>query len=407
MSKKPSTTKQSFVPKGKFWANLRNSPKKMAMYGGVLFALGVVIVVGVFAARGDKDSTISDIAENIGEALAPEPDQLPRKIDGVMVAPEKANPVLGCVMVENAGFGGVRPQSGLSKASVVYEVIVEGGITRFMAVFTEPDESTPIGPVRSARDTYLEFASEVDCAYVHAGGSYTAITALPELGLKHIDALMEGDYFERVDGKVAPHDLFTSSEKLFQAIEDHSWAGEENEPSYESWVFEDEPSNESEEDATSVKIGYGGSYDVEYVYNEENNNYERYNGGELQSDDVTGETLTTKNVIIEHVGEGIPLPEKGRINWVVTGEGDVEIYRGGKKIIGKWMKPDRLSRTTFVDENGDPIELERGNTWVDIVPPEVIVESSSTGSQEADTNTENDSISDDADTEEESVTDEY
>src|SRR3989339_2036682 len=103
------------------------------------------------------------------------PKKIPRRIDGVLVKPEESNLLPVCVMIENAAFGGVRPQSGLSQAQLVYEVIVEGGITRFMAVFSNATQANAvIGPGRSARDTYLEFVSELELAYAHAGGSYNA-----------------------------------------------------------------------------------------------------------------------------------------------------------------------------------------------------------------------------------------
>lgn len=291
----------------------------------------------------------------------------PRHSDGVVVATEHANKVPACVMIENAAFSGVRPQSGLSAASVVYEVIVEGGITRWMAVFAGETANT-VGPVRSARDTYLEFASEYNCAYAHAGGSYTALLALQEKEMRDLDGLRESKWFWRDPGKVSPHNFFTNTPKLEEAITfGHNWT---DEPTYDVWNFVDDEALDKleEESVNEVNIYFGGSYDVKYVYNKEENFYERWNGGALSTDANTGNALTTRNIIIQQVPEGIPVEGKGRINFSVTGEGVVHIFRNGQHVEGTWKKEQRLWRTKYYDENDAEIPLARGTSWIEIVP---------------------------------------
>lgn len=292
-----------------------------------------------------------------------------RRLDGLIVAKEESNKLSMCVMIENAAFSGVRPQSGLSSASIIYEMIVEGGITRLMAVYAG-EKADPIGPVRSSRDTYLEFASELDCMYTHAGGSYTSLKALWDLHMKDLDALREPKFFWRDPSKVSPHNLFTNTTKLEQAvIFGHSW---KDAPTYESWKFKDDNKNRKKAGeaghVSKINIDFGGAYNVEYHYNYENNNYERLNGGAEHIDKNTGKILTTRNVIIEKVPPGWYLEGKGRINFAVTGEGDAYIFRDGEIIEGRWKKPDRLSRTKYYDKEGKEVEFNRGNTWVEIVP---------------------------------------
>ncbi|PJA93594.1 MAG: hypothetical protein CO132_02315 [Candidatus Kerfeldbacteria bacterium CG_4_9_14_3_um_filter_45_8] len=314
-----------------------------------------------------SDSNIGiDIDSNVIPVEAPT--TLPRRLDGVMVAASEANPVPACVMIENAAFGGVRPQSGLSQASLVYELIVEGGITRFMAVYAG-ENSERVGPVRSARDTYLEFVSEYNCAYFHAGGSYTALLAVQSFSLRDVDGLREGGFFWRESRKVSPHNLFTSTENLYTAIDNHSWT-KEDPPNYDTWKFvDDDLLSEANETANVIKIGYGGSYDAGYTYNAEHKVYERSTGGQIQTDEVTGETITARNVIVQHVQDGFEIEGKGRINWPVTGEGKVDIFRDGSHILGTWKKDTRQSRTKYFDEAGAEIDLLRGNSWISIVPP--------------------------------------
>lgn len=340
-----------------------------ALCAGAVLAYNRVTVDKALLFVSQSNAIVVDID---GAQATPLPPILPRRLDGMMVASEDANRVPVCVMIENAAFSGVRPQSGLSHASVVYEVVVEGGITRLMAVYAG-EQSPVVGPVRSARDTYLEFVSEYDCAYVHAGGSFTAMQAIPRFELRDVDGLREGKYFYRDSSKGAPHNLFTSTEELYRAVEEHGWTTDRP-PQYESWLFTDDLYRDSAYDSSAagavdtIEVLFGGSYNVQYTYNPEQNTYNRLNGGVQQIDAATGSPLTTRTIVVQHVGEGQYIEGKGRVNWPVTGEGIVEIFHDGAMISGTWKKPTRTDRTVFVDANGNPIPLVRGAVWVEVVP---------------------------------------
>lgn len=303
---------------------------------------------------------------------------IPRVLDGIYVEKTLAATMPVCVMIENAAFGGVRPQTSLSKASIVYEVIVEGGITRFMAVYPTGGESYTIGPVRSARDTYIEFASEYECPYAHAGGSPTALQALREHRMWDLDGLIYSQYFWRDATKFAPHNFFTSLENLQSAATDKHWAILDPEK-FQPWKFidalpaEQRPDPATEEGVTTIFVGFGGSYDVEYFYNAEKNAYERKNGGVDHTDRLNNQILTATNIVLQFVDDGTAIEGKGRINWPVRGEGRVEIFHDGQIYKGRWKKENRDSRTEYVDERGAPIPLTRGTTWVEVVPPHIAV----------------------------------
>jgi len=188
--------------------------------------------------------------------------------------------------------------------------------------------------------------------------------------MRNLDALREPKYFWRDDGKVSPHNLFTKISNLEDAASNgHSW---KDESAYTTWLFrEDNPNRKKAGDSGYVSdlvIEFGGAYDVEYKFNENNNNYERYDGGDAHIDSNTGKILTARHVIVEKVPAGWYLEGKGRINFAVTGEGEADIFQEGEVIVGKWKKPNRLSRTMYYDGNGNEIEFIRGNTWVEIVP---------------------------------------
>lgn len=292
-----------------------------------------------------------------------------RRIDGMPVATADANKWPIAVMIENAAFDGVRPQAGLSRALLVYEIIVEGGITRFMAVFGGEDASL-IGPVRSARDTYLEFASELHAVYTHAGGSYTALQSLrnfPEV--TNLDALSaDGKYFWRDNSRYSPHNLFTSTEKLTLMLRDKGLL--DKTADYTSWKFADNadlPNNASV--VNDIQLDFSTpSYSVEWKYNSDAKYYERYNGGELQHDRMNNEVLSAKNVIVQIVPPGWYIEGKGRINFSVTGEGKAYLFNQGFLTEATWKKADRISRTLFYDNTGKEITFNSGNIWIEILP---------------------------------------
>lgn len=292
-----------------------------------------------------------------------------RHLDGMMVATADSNEWPVCVMVDNAAFDGVRPQSGLSRALVVYEVIVEGGITRFLAVYGG-EFVAKIGPVRSARDTYIEFVSELDCLYGYAGGSFTALQTTQKLNLRTLNALSaDGAYYWRDHNLFAPHNLFTSSDQLILALKDKQVDSQI--PTFSSWSFRDQPEalTAESERASEVEINFSTpSYQVRWVYDPDQGVYQRYNGGQLQIDTETQETLTAHNVVVQFVPPGQYIEGKGRINFAVTGEGQVLIFRYGEVVKGTWKKDNRIARTEFFDAQGQTVELNRGNIWVEIVP---------------------------------------
>lgn len=298
----------------------------------------------------------------------------PRLSDGYLVPAGEDNHLVIGVMIENGAFADVRPQFGLSQAKIVYEMLVEGGITRLLAMF-DSDFPKKIGPVRSARPTYLEFISEYNGLYGHAGGSPEAMQAIAGLQLRDLSALAgDSQYFFRDTNRIAPHNLFTSSDLLRLALRDKNLTDVVSD--YNTWLFKTDakPITAPPVDSgISIDFGSGPLYQVTFVYDYATNTYQRYNGGELQVDANDNTTLTAHNVIVQIVPPPIAAGDEGRVNFSVTGEGKAYVARDGVVLEGKWRKTDRLSRTEFVDSQGQTIPINRGNTWVEIVPDSGVV----------------------------------
>ena len=346
--------------------------QKLGIIAGIL-VLAALVMWGVIIWAMSQQATVTNepprnTTNNLVKANNPVSNEsLPRQLDGVFVEGSQATIWPISLMIENAAFGGVRPQFGLSYAQVVYELPVEGGITRFMAVFSG-DMPDKIGPIRSARPTYLEFNAEFDGLYGHAGGSPEALQAVSGLAVKELSALgADSRFFYRDLERVAPHNLFTSGEQLDLARRDKGLA--ELPAEFTVWSFkEDEPSHLANTAPFIIDFGSGPLYSVSYRYDDLTNSYERSNGGEVQTDANTGKPLMVKNVVVQLVPAGIPAGADGRVNYNVTGSGKAYIARDGRLIEGTWTKSNRDSRTIFTDATGQEVAFDRGSIWISILP---------------------------------------
>ncbi|MFA6098280.1 MAG: DUF3048 domain-containing protein [Patescibacteria group bacterium] len=291
-----------------------------------------------------------------------------RLLDGLNVGADKAHFWPYAVMIENLLT--VRPQSGLSQASVVYEALAEGGSTRFMAVF-DPSEKIPeLMPVRSARPYYLEWASEYGVLYAHAGGSPKALTVIREIPDFHdLDALSSNSkYFWRDTSKAAPHNLVTSSDKMNFALRDKGLL--DKLADFSTWIFKDEAAlADRGDDGKKVTFNFssGLTYKVEFVYNQAENVYLRFNAGQPHLDKNTNQQIKVKNVIVQLTPEPELDGGKGRLDIYVGGEGKAWVFRDGQAIEAVWKKATRTDRTRFYDLNGQEIQLDRGNTWIHVI----------------------------------------
>ncbi len=341
----------------------------------VLIAAGYVAVIAVTGQGEAQDYTFrfrSAEPQHVvkKEKVQPEKKQgdvVPRRLDGMLVKPTETDPQPVAVMIENLSV--VRPQHGLQGASVVYETLAEGGITRFMAMFPGGGSEKELHPVRSARPYYLEWAAEYDAMYVYAGGSPTALQMLSGFHYKDLNALSsDGKYFWRGPG-FAPHNLYTSSEKLAIAMRDKGWdkAGKD----FVTWDFQDgldKKKRPTKKDADKIEVLFSGAYNVRFEYDQDSNRWLRFNGGAPHQDANTGQTLAFENVIIQRIPAAGYKAEYGRRRLQVAGEGQAWVCREGRCTEGRWKKPSRVERTVWLDKEGKDLPLTRGKTWVIVVP---------------------------------------
>jgi hypothetical protein len=272
------------------------------------------------------------------------------------------------VMIDN--HNGAWPQAGLNQAYMVYEIIVEGGETRLMALFKGTDVDK-IGPVRSARHYFLDYAMENDAMYIHFGWSPQAQSDITKYSIHNINGIAEdGTTFWRVKDKSAPHNAVTSTEKILQSAKNKKYRTTSDETSVLNYVTK-EVNLEQGKNAETITIPHSDLQTVTYEYDQENKVYKRYARKKVQTDWETGDPETTKNIIITFC-ENYTLTDKenkGRQGLKNIGTFDGYYITNGKAIPIKCTKSARDQKTKYQDLEGNEIEVNDGNTWVNICPP--------------------------------------
>ena len=283
------------------------------------------------------------------------------------------------VMIDN--HSDAWPQAGLQQAYMVYEIIVEGSETRLMALFKGVDVEK-IGPVRSARHYFLDYAMENDAIYAHFGQSPQAESDLKTYSINDINGIAEdGTTFWRVKDKSVPHNAVTSIKNLLESAKSKKYRTTSDTKSVLNYVT-DEVNLEDGQSATSVTIPHSALQIVKYVYDEETKLYKRYARNKEQTDWDTKNTITAKNIIVTFC-DNYTLADsenKGRQGLKNIGTFDGYYITNGKAIQIKCIKEDRDKQTIYKDLQGNEIKVNDGNTFVSICPiaAKVIIEGTTT-----------------------------
>ncbi len=301
------------------------------------------------------------------------------------------------VMISN--IKGALPQYGIAQADIVYETLVEGGITRLYALFQDFD-AEKIGPIRSARHYYLDFALDHDALYVHVGQSEYAKKAFKQLDVDRfygIGSLEE--YFTFIDPKrVRPHSTFTSYEKLMETwdyleyikeididktrklnFKDYVEVGEGVALTIEAddeTVVENNLETQSDESTelsviNQISLDYSGAYSTnpKFVYNEDKAVYERYQFGEKHIDAATNEHISFKNIIIQYASIWqIKNDALGCMDMELLSEGEGVYISEGIAVPITWQKEDHYTSTQYYTLDGEPLLLNPGKTFISVFP---------------------------------------
>lgn len=302
------------------------------------------------------------------------------------------------VMIENEIDA--RPQSGLSSADVVYEAVAEGGITRFLAIFYCQDAGE-IGPIRSARTYFIDFASEYGNSplYAHVGGANQPgpANALGQLttygwtGYNDLNQFSIGypvfwrDYSRQGHTVATEHTMYSTTDKLLAyAASNRGLTNVNNNGT--SWTkgfvpykFKADAPVSQRPASESIHLTFWGDqpdYFVTWKYDPATNMYLRFNGGVASKDVDNGKQLSAKDIIVLKMVESSAndgYPDNVHLLYQDKGTGKALVFEDGKEIQATWQKNSRTSRTLLFNSSGSQIQFDRGTMWFEILPTYSVV----------------------------------
>jgi hypothetical protein len=315
------------------------------------------------------------------------------------------------VMIEN--HLDARPQSGLSRADIVYEVVAEGGITRFMAVFYcgGVADEVKMAPIRSARVYFVNLAAGYGQfpIFLHQGAANRLCGNCPggvkpvSQVAKEVDAYglldklgwrngqkgndMDGGYNigvpvvirdqYRISSEPAAweHSVVASLDAVYDEAKKRGFENKDSEGNawdtdFKPWQFgEDKPQSAT---ATEISFSFWDNwkdYDVSWGYDAASNSYNRKNGGVAHVDWAFDKAqITSKNVVVMFVKEKGPVDSEHHMYYEVIGQGDALVFQNGQAIEATWEKESATSREVFYDKDGSEISFVGGPIWVEVLP---------------------------------------
>jgi len=335
--------------------------KQQIIFASVVLAMLVFAVAGLLVLRhGSKTPVATTVVHHAAKKIVPPtPTTVPSTLSGLPVDPSvNARTVTG-VMIENSTDA--RPQSGLSQASVVFEAIAEGGITRFLALYQDqlPDN---VGPIRSARPYYLQWLQGFDAPIAHVGGSPEALADIKSWNIKDLDQFYNGGSYHRITSRAAPHNVYTSLATLNQ-LEQSKGFTTSNFTGFARKA--DAPAKAPT--TTSIDLAISSYYyNVHYDYNAATNSYNRSEGGAAHIDANTNAQISPKVVIAMVIPYNLEADDK-HSQYGIVGNGQAYIFQDGGVTVGSWSKTAPTAQITFSDSSGKPVKLNAGQTWLSAV----------------------------------------
>lgn len=342
----------------------------------IILVLALVIGVGAYSVFNNmlnkplEEET--NAQEQVEPAITDEEEKEPAIIAPLtgLAVEEKITRRPLAVTIENSPAA--RPQSGLREADVVYEVLAEGGITRFLAIYHQGDAKN-VGPIRSARDYLAYLSHDFDGVFVHVGGSPGGLAYVEQKSVDNLNAfyIASGEFWRTKD-RVAPHNLYSNTEQMRSLMVKRKM---EKDTQIQAWPFlkKDEVFANGQE-CEYLKIYYPQGFSVvEYEYDPDLRVYARTMGGKPHLDRESNLQLSAKNVIIQYANTKV-IDGEGRLNIGVVGSDKAIVFTNGKVYQGKWSKKDKRSRTIFTTNEGEEIPLATGQTWIQIVRKDTQVE---------------------------------
>ncbi|MCA0146780.1 DUF3048 domain-containing protein [Blastococcus sp. LR1] len=329
-------------------------------------AAAVTIAAGLALSTACAPKATEAAAPTTTPAPPPPPPTFPWPLTGVETTDPVERPALA-VKIENSPES--RPQSGLNAADMVWEEVVEGGITRFVAVY-HSELPREIGPIRSVRPMDAAIAAPLRGLFAFSGGQQPFVSAVSAAGLQVVSHDGGAGGFYRFDGRSAPHNVYADpADFVAQADPSHT---ADPIPQFRMASSADQPSAlGTGTPATLLKLKLSGMSSPTWAWNPAQQAWLRTEGSApaLQAD---GQQLKATNVVVLRVDivntrytdpAGNPVPETDMV-----GTGEALVATGGRTLLATWSKASDSAPVVLIDSHGTPILLAPGNTWVELVP---------------------------------------
>jgi tetratricopeptide (TPR) repeat protein len=270
------------------------------------------------------------------------------------------------VMIENSRFA--RPQSGLLAADIVYEMPVEGGITRFMALYLDQARKVAeVGPVRSARHYFVHQMPALDGIYAHCGGSTQGYAAIKKDGVDDIDEIRTGTGFWRNKRRKAPHNLYTKLGNLVKLSKKKGFRLDRSHPVEILPVMQ--VSKAAKVDSyQDIVLPYYSRYKVRYTYDPVTNTYARFINDKPHRDALADRQIAVENVVTVKSAMR-KIDDYGRLDLELFGRGEATVFRGGEKIDAVWVRQGKESLLEIRNRHGDLVQMNPGRTWIHMIQP--------------------------------------
>ena len=348
------------------------------MLAGLLAAL---MMLGLTACAGQPAEEPEEISEDTPQEAEPEPVPEPD-------VPSGTNPLTGEPMEETCeadrpvavmfnNLKAAKPRLGISKADIIYEVPAEGGITRMLSLYKCLEDVETLGSVRSTRPYYLELALAHDALLVHAGGSPEAYRDISAWGVDNMDGVngaSDAAIFWRDQDRRRTmgyeHSMVTSGAKILDYLSEDHFRRQHEAAYAEALTFAEDgtPAGGTPAEHISLKFSYykTGTFDYDAVSG-------TYLAGQYDgpyTDGADGTQVSAVNVLVLETSIYVNAGDSaGRMTAKLTGEGKGTFFCGGKSAPIRWSRADRYSPFVYTLEDGMPLALGQGKSYICIVNP--------------------------------------
>ena len=334
-----------------------------------------------------EDSVVSEVSSAVSES-EPEPEPVPEPSSEVSSEPEEVydgpvNPLTGepvekdismnrpyAVMLNN--HAAAQPQHGVSQASILFEMPVEGGITRMMAVFQDVSNVDVIGSVRSSRHDFLDLVQWLDAVYIHAGGSTYAYNAIYNRGIANVDGVngIAEIFYRDSDRRYSmgyEHSLMTTGAEILRCVPTYGYRMEHEDGYSAGLTFEEAPVLSGGQAAQSCTLHFSGSKTTSFAYDAGSEAYLASQYGTAYVDGNTGKQVGFSNVIVIFTDMYV-MDSVGRVELSMNSSGSGLYFCNGQCASISWYKCDADQPYVFTYENGDSVALKTGSTYIGVIP---------------------------------------